>query len=92
MNPSTVLLAVIIAIFYGVMYHLVRDGGFWRLILFVVLSVLGFTLGHAVGMLRSWNFLALGSLNLGMATLGSLAFLLLGDWLVRIRPSSESKV
>jgi uncharacterized membrane protein YeaQ/YmgE (transglycosylase-associated protein family) len=92
MNPSTLLLGIIIAVLYGVLYHLLRGGGFWRLILFIVLSVAGFALGHFIGTMFGLSFAALGSLNLGMATIGSVLFLLLGDWLIRIRPSRESKV
>jgi hypothetical protein len=84
MTLPTLLFALLIALLYGALYHLLRDGGFWRLILYLVLSVLGFTAGHLVGLWRGWVFLPLGSLNLGMSTIGSILILLIGDWLSRI--------
>jgi hypothetical protein len=47
------------------------------------LSVLGFAAGHLVGMWRGWLFLPLGSLNLGLSSIGSILVLLVGDWLSR---------
>ena len=59
MTTPTLLFALVVALFYGAVYHLVRDGGFWRLILYFSLSVLGFTLGHLIGIWRGWMFLTL---------------------------------
>lgn len=84
MTLPSLLLALLIASLYGALYHLLRDGGFWRLLLYVGLSVLGFTLGHLLGLWRGWVFLPLGSLNLGMSSVGSLLLLLVGDWFTRI--------
>lgn len=83
MTLPSLLFALLIALLYGALYHLLRGGGFWRLIFFLVLSVLGFAAGHLVGLWRGWIFLPLGSLNLGMSTIGSILFLFLGDWLSR---------
>lgn len=68
---------------YGAVYHLLRGGGFWRLLLYLGLSVLGFATGHLVGLWRGWVLLPLGSLNLGMSSAGSILILLIGDWLSR---------
>ncbi len=84
MTLPSLLLALLIASLYGALYHLLRDGRFWRLLLYVGLSVLGFTLGHLLGLWRGWVFLPLGSLNLGMSSVGSLLLLLVGDWFTRI--------
>lgn len=92
MTIPTLLFAFLVALFYGVVYHLIRDGGFWRLILYVVLSVAGFAIGHFVGLWRGWVFVPLGSLNIGMSSVGSLLILVFGDWLSRIETNPESKV
>ena len=92
MTVPALLFALLIAIFYGSLYHLVRDGGFWRLILFLFLSVFCCALGHLVGVWRGWVWLPLGSINLGLSTIGSFVMLLLGDWLTRIEMQPESKV
>ena len=77
---------------YGALYHLIRGGGFWRLIFDLGLSLIGFLVGHLIGAWRGWVFLPLGSLNLGMCSLGSLVVLVLGDWLSHIEVKRESNV
>lgn len=84
MTIPAFLFALLIALLYGALYHLIRGGGFWRLLLLLSLSVLGFAAGHLVGLWRGWVFVPIGSLNLGVSSLGSLLFLLAGDWLSRI--------
>lgn len=92
MTLPTLLFALLIALLYGAAYHLIRGGSFWRLLLYLGLSVLGFALGHVVGLWRGWMFIPLGSLNLGMSSLGSILILIFGDWLSRIEVGGESKV
>ena len=77
---------------YGALYHLIRGGGFWRLIFDLGLSLIGFIVGHLVGSWRGWIFFPLGSLNLGMSSVGSIIILILGDWLSHIEVKRESKV
>jgi len=84
MTLPTLLLALLIALLFGALYHLIRGGGFWWLVWYLGLSLLGFTLGHYIGVWRGWTFLPLGDLNLGMCSLGSVVALLLGDWSVRL--------
>jgi len=91
MTLPALLFAFLLALLYGAVYHLIRNGGFWRLILYFILSVIGFTLGHFLGLWRGWVFIPVGSLNLGMSSLGSLILLIFGDWLSRIESSRESK-
>jgi hypothetical protein len=92
MTLPAILFSLLIALLYGALYHLVRDGGFWRLILFCFLSVFGFALGTLVGMWRGWVWIPLGTINLGVSTIGSFLILLLGDWLTRFETNRESKV
>lgn len=84
MTLPTLLFGLLIALFYGALYHLIRGGGFWRLLLFCGLSSAGFTAGHLIGIWREWTFIPLGALNLGLSTLGSVVLLIFGDWLSRI--------
>jgi hypothetical protein len=92
MTFPALLFALLLALLYGAVYHLIRDGGFWRLILFFILSILGFVAGHFLGVWRGWIFIPLGALNFGLSTLGSILFLILGDWLSRIEVPQGSKV
>jgi hypothetical protein len=92
MTLPTVLFALLIALFYGALYHLIRGGSAWRLLLFLTLSVLGFAIGHLIGVWRGWVWLPIGSINLGLSSIGSLLILILGDWLTQIESSPQSKV
>lgn len=84
MTLPTILIGLLIALLYGAVYHLIRGGSFWRLLLYLGLSVLGFTAGHIVGLWRGWMLIPLGSLNLGLSSIGSMVILILGDWLSHI--------
>jgi len=92
MTLPALLFAILIASLYGAFYHLVRGGGFWRLLLYLVLSLVGFGLGHLIGLWRGWVWMPLGAVNLGPSSVGSLLILLLGDWLSRGEGNEESKV
>ncbi len=84
MTVPSLLLALLLTLTYGALYHLLRGGGLGRLILYFVLSMLGFAAGHLIGAWRGWVFLPLGLLNLGMSSAGSVLFLLVGDWFSRV--------
>lgn len=92
MTIPSLIFALAIASFYGALYHLIRNGGFWRLIFCIGLSIIGFGVGHLVGLWRGWFLVPLGSINLGLSSLGSLIFLIGGDWLSRIESKPQSTV
>lgn len=92
MTLPSILFALLVALVYGSLYHLIRGGRFLRLLFYLGLSILGFTVGHLVGIWQGWILFPLGSLNLGLSSLGSLIILLLGDWLSRIEAKQESTV
>jgi len=88
MTLPSLLFALLIALLYGALYHLVRGGSFWRLVLYLVLSVMGFILGHLIGLWQGWVLMPVGSLNLGLSTMGSFLILVIGDWLSRMESNS----
>ena len=92
MNLPTILLALVIALLYGSLYHFVRGGNGWRLLLFLGFSVLGFLIGQLIGIWRNWDLIMLGPLNLGMGTIGSILFLIGGEWISRIEVNRQSSV
>jgi hypothetical protein len=92
MSTPSLVVALIIALAYGALYHFIRNGGVWRLLFYAGLSVTGFVIGHLIGLWRGWVFFPIGALNLGMSSVGSLVTLLLGDWLSRIESDQESTV
>ena len=92
MTLPALLFALLVALFYGALYHLLRDGGFWRLLLYLSLSILGFVLGHLIGLWREWMFIPLGAINLGLSSLGSILLLVVGDWLSRFETAPRRRV
>ncbi len=81
MTIPSIAFSLIIALLIGALFHLVRDGGFGRLVLYLFLSIVGFFAGHWIGNWRGWILFPVGPLNLGMAVIGSLVLLGIGDWL-----------
>jgi hypothetical protein len=99
MTIPSLIFAFLIASLYGVLYHLVRNGGLGRLLLFLIFGWAGFALGHLLGIWQGWFLIMVGELNLGLSTLGSLVLLVLVDWVSRIRigdsqtfPEDENRV
>ncbi len=92
MTLPALLFALLIALLYGALYHLIRGGSLWRLLLYFGLSIAGFAIGYLIGLWRGWILLPLGSLNLGLSSLGSILVLVIGDWLSRIEAKERSKV
>ena len=92
MNLPTILLALLVALFYGSLYHFIRGGNGWRLLLFLGLSILGFAVGQLTGFWRGWHLFMIGQLNLGLGTLGSILFLIGGEWLSQIEVNGKSSV
>jgi hypothetical protein len=91
MTIPSLALGLVVALLIGALFHLFLDGGFGRLILYLLLSVLGFALGLWVGNLRNWVLFPIGTLDLGMGVIGSLVILVMGHWfsLVKISPGDE---
>ena len=92
MTLPALLFALLVALLYGALYHFVRGGGFGRLLLFFILSIIGFALGHLISLWRGWVWIPIGLVNLGPATVGSLIILVLGDWLSRFETAPQGKV
>jgi hypothetical protein len=92
MTLPTLVFALLIALFFGAVYHLIRGGSVWRLFLYFSLSILGFVIGHLFGLWRQWLLIPFGALNLGLSSIGSVVFLLVGDWLSRVELTQRSKV
>ncbi len=81
MTLPAFLFGTLISILYGVAFHLFRGGNFGRLILFILLGWIGFWVGHVIAANFDWAFASLGPLHLGIATISSFLFLLIGNWL-----------
>ena len=84
MTLPAILFGIVLSTTYGTAFHVWKGGSLKKLFLYIVLAWLGFLLGHFVGGLIGWSFAAVGPINTGMATLGSLIFLVAGEWLSRV--------
>jgi len=85
MTIPSLVFAFLIASLYGALYHLIRGGRLGRLLLFMIFGWTGFALGHLLGIWQGWVLIPVGELNFGLSTLGSLMFLVVGDWVSGIR-------
>ncbi len=81
MNLPSFFLALLIASLFGALFHLSRGGGPSRIFFYLVLAWLGFFAGHFLALWRGWVLFPIGVLNLGIASLGALLVLFVGDWL-----------
>lgn len=89
MTFPALVFGIILSTIYGTAFHFWKGGGLSRLILYVILSWLGFWIGHFVGSAIGWTFASAGPINAGMATLGSAVFLFVGEWLSRVEITSK---
>jgi hypothetical protein len=92
MTLPVLLFALLIALICGALFHILRGGGGWRLLLYFGVSALGFAVGQGVSIWRGWHLLMFGALDIGMGVIGSAVFLVVGDWLSRIETTNESSV
>jgi hypothetical protein len=89
MTSASFLFGLLVSLFFGSLFHLIFNGGFGRLIVFLIFSIVGFWTGHLVGSILSLNFWAIGPLNLGMAIIFCWIFMGFGYWLSLVRQPSH---
>jgi len=81
MTFPAIVFSFFVAVLLGSLLHLWKGGTLVQLLLYIVLSLVGFFGGHFIANALSLHFLNLGTINLGMGILGSVALLGLGYWL-----------
>jgi len=84
MNIVTTLFGWLMATLLGALFHLWRDGGFWKLLLYIGLSWAGFWAGNWAAGAWGVHILDIGALHFGLALAGSIIFLFLGHWISQI--------
>jgi uncharacterized membrane protein YeaQ/YmgE (transglycosylase-associated protein family) len=92
MSFPTLLFALLIAFLCGALFNIFRNGNGWRLFYYLVLSLLGFAVGQWVHVSQGWILFVFGMLDIGLGVVGSIVFLILGEWLSRIEVKNESSV
>lgn len=80
-TASGIVLGILLATIYGAAFHVFVGGPPRRIILYILASWVGFTIGHFVGDLLGIELLRLGAVHLFSASLGAW-IALLSSWLL----------
>ncbi|NPV76909.1 MAG: hypothetical protein HPY59_11115 [Anaerolineae bacterium] len=81
MTLASIGFGLVVATLIGALFHLWKGGGLKDLLLYLILSWIGFWVGQAWGANLGWKFGKYGQLYLLFATVGSVFFLFVGYWL-----------
>ena len=91
MTIPAVIFGIIISTLYGSVFHLIRGGNLGRLILYIILAWLGFWIGHFIAEWLNWEFLNVGPLHLGVASIFSWFFMIIGAWISHIEVERQNE-
>lgn len=89
MTLPALIFGLLISTLYGALFHLWRGGGLGRLILYLLLAWAGFWCGQYLANFMNWTFVSLGPLHLGLASIFSLFFLIVGYWLSKFESARK---
>lgn len=81
MTTPSLLFGFLISMLYGAIFHFLRSGDGGRLFQYLIFSIIGFWIGQFIGSVFSLHLVGLGTIHLGVATIGSIIILFLGHWL-----------
>lgn len=81
MTLPALLFGFLVSTLMGAAFHLWKDGGFGRLLLYLILAWVGFWAGHILANQLGWTFGSIGPLRFGMAVLLCAATIYGGYWL-----------
>jgi len=79
----------ILSTLYGAAFHLIRGGGFGKLLVYIILSWAGFWSGQYLATRFGWGFVSIGSLHLSIATITSVLLMIIGYWILLGRSQAE---
>ncbi len=89
MPVPSIVLGIAISILLGALFHLWKDGGLGKLLLYLVFSLIGFYLGHSLAESLEISFLDAGELHAGFGILGAIVALFLGHWISLIQNQTQ---
>jgi amino acid permease len=75
------LYGTLIALLLGSAFHLWKGGPFGKIILYNIVSFLGFWTGHFIGEMTNFSLWVAGPISMGTAIIGSIILLFIGHWL-----------
>lgn len=78
-TASSIVLGFLLSTAFAALFHLLIGGPIRRLILYILFSWIGFTIGHFLGEMLQLDWFKLGPLYLFSASIGSW-IALLGSW------------
>lgn len=81
MTIPALLFGFLVSTFMGAAFHIWKDGGPGRLLLYLILAWIGFWVGHYLGNRLGLTFGSIGPLHLGAAVLVSAVTIFVGYWL-----------
>ena len=87
MTAPAFFFSFLVATFLGSAFHFLKGGGFGRFVMLLILSWVGFIIGHLLGSSWGINFFMIGPVSGGFGAIGSLAFLIAGNWFSRLDQS-----
>ena len=87
MTAPAFIYSFLVATFLGSAFHFLKGGSGGRYILLLILSWTGFIVGHLLGSTWEIKFLMIGPVSGGFGALGSILFLLVGNWFSQLDQS-----
>ncbi len=90
MTLPAFLFGFLISTLLGAGFHLIKGGSLNRLVLYIVLSWIGFWGGHFLAQELGITLWSVGPLRFGLAMVGCLGVLLIGQWLSQVRVEQKS--
>jgi hypothetical protein len=91
MTIPTIIFGGVIATLYGAIFHIIRGGGLGKLIVYIILSWIGFWAGQFIAERQGWGFIEIGSLHLGIASIASILLMIIGYWILLGRTQNDSQ-
>lgn len=89
MTFPALVFGILVAALIGCAFHVWRGGNLGKLILYLILSEVGFWTAQILGDQFGWRFWSVGVINLGMCVVGSAVFLGVGYWLSLVKPEEN---
>lgn len=83
MTLPAIIFSLIMALLYACVYHLIKGGNLFTLIIYCIVSVMGFFGGQFLASLVGVRIFQMGTINFGVGTISSIGLLLIGGWISR---------
>lgn len=83
MTTPAILFCLLVGALYGCVYHLIHGGNFFSLLVYIVVAIAGFFLGHYLGTLTGVEFIHVGMINFGNASIISIICLVISGLISR---------